>query len=146
MIVDPDSGSVFRVDTRSNRTITATLLNNYRRVGGTFQTFTGFSTSKGTLFVLNTRKYVTSYPIVGTAANNSNTVTAVGRGDGWGGFIDEIQVGDWMQIDDFTDPFWSVTGANVTAVDKDTQAIVFGGNSRFAFANKLLPCFIRKTT
>ena len=145
VIVDPSSGSVFRVDMRVHLMITATLLNNYRRVGGTFQTFTAFSTSKGTLFVLNTRKYVTSSPIVGTAAYNANMVTAAGRGDGWGGFIDEIQVGDWMQIDDFTDPFWSVTGANVTAIDKDAQTIVFGGNSRLAFANKPLPCFIRKT-
>ena len=146
VLVDPKSGSVFRVDTRSNLTITATLLNNYKQVGGTFQPLAEFLISRGTLFVLNTRKYVTSYPIVGTAANNTNTMTAVGRGDGWSGCIDEIQVGDWMQIDEFADPFWSVTGANVTTVDKDAQTIVFSGNSRLAFSSRLLPCFIRKTT
>jgi hypothetical protein len=143
---DDATGMTFLVRSRAAMTVTAEALNNYRRRNGEDRTLTEFSESRGNLYVGNTRQYTTSYPILGSVAVlPADKLTGVGRADGYRKHLAEIQAGDWMSVDDYTDNFWKPISAKVTEIDEKSGTLTFAESGALAtFANKILPPFVRQ--
>jgi hypothetical protein len=142
---DDVTGMTFGVRSRTDMTVTAVALNNYRQVDDEDRCATEFSLSQGNLYVGNARLYTTSYPVLGSVmALPSDKLTSVGRADGYREYIREIQPGDWMYVDQYTDMFWNPSSARVAEVDAHSGTVTFAAaGATTTFANKILPPFVR---
>ncbi|HEX4199641.1 MAG TPA: glycosyl hydrolase family 28-related protein [Caulobacteraceae bacterium] len=109
LIYDSDSRSIFRVRSVSGAglaTVVADLWNNHRIRDGAASLFDAFKPRAGVFFVLNTRLYMPAQSTQGQFTAGSRKVARVGRADGYGGYVGgagEIQTGDWLYQNPFTD-------------------------------------------
>jgi hypothetical protein len=140
LIWDDVAGTTFVVTSRERMTVLALALNNYRRAGNAYEQLVRFSETRGNLYIGNTRRYLTTHPIFATVSElPSSHVTIESR------YLDGIQVGDWMQVDELGEPFWNSTSTRITKVDTQSGTITFSGDGALTtFSRKLLPAFFRQ--
>ncbi|MGL5001956.1 MAG: hypothetical protein ACRDAM_03350, partial [Casimicrobium sp.] len=91
VLIDSVTGMVFFVHSFSGLTLAATAQNNYKPGGATVAPF---STTTGTLHVINSRLYTPDVELYGDITSGSATVTNVQRADGAVYSGADMQVGD----------------------------------------------------
>ena len=146
IIRDLTTGMVFFIRARTGTTITAEAQNNYLSDGsGGFDTFEPFSTTSGTFQFMPSRLYAPSFTTTADFTAGSNTATAVGRFDGFAGFLEtDLAVGDYIFADGDPDFVFANAEAEITAIDGAAQTITFAGNARNSASEKVLALWIRQ--
>jgi len=144
VIVDPDSGSVFFVRSRTTTTALAELQNNYRYVGGVYSYTNTFVAGSGTLYVGNSRIFTPNRFLQGDSATGTAIITNAGNADVSTAFIeDQIKVDDWLFVNPEIDNTYSAANAKVTARSNAGATITLSGNGTVATTRRPFPFWVR---
>jgi hypothetical protein len=144
LIWDDQTGTVFKVASRSGLVVTAYIQNNYK--GASFTPITSISMTVGNWYVANSRLYLCDTPCLYDATAGSAVLTNVGSADGTSAFLDtNLVVGDYLWVDPLRDAWISQANARITAFDSTAKTITLAGNvaSGFTATRKRLGTLIR---
>lgn len=146
VIRDRNNGMVFFITSRIGNTVSAEAQNNYVDDGeGGTTLFEGFDTTIGGLQFMNSRIYSPGFLTFGTFTQGSPVATAVGRTDGFGGYLpSDIQPGDYLFADQDPDFIFANGESEVISIDGTAGTITFAGNARKSVTRKELTLWIRK--
>lgn len=75
---------------------TLEMLNGYKVVAGVMSTDLASIATSGNMVIFNSRVYTLPYPVFADVVAGSNTLTNVGRADGYAAFTSGITAGDWL--------------------------------------------------
>lgn len=140
---DSASCSIFFVHSREGQQVKATLQNNYRKVDGAVEYFRPI-TAYGHIYVGLSRLYMPSHYTQATSHADSPTLTDVGRGDGYGGYLPvDVRVGDYIWQNGQADGAW-VHPANSRVVAVGSNSIDLHGQVRRSGSQRL-SFFVRAT-
>jgi hypothetical protein len=140
VIYDSETGSIFFVQWRSLQQVQSLLMNNYKAG----EALAPISTSSGTWYVGNSRVFRTSDYLRGTTSSSSAIISSAGSDNDAASFIQsEIQVFDWLFVDDLTDLIFPLTNAKVMA-RSNSGSITLGGNATKTATSRAFPFWIRR--
>jgi hypothetical protein len=149
IIVDQDTGTTFRADSKSGQVVTCTQLNNYKYDGAVYSNFSSFSLSTNNWTIYNGRSYMGNTPLLGTATGGTSILTVT---DGYGNNVTangfNPVANDWLAVNPWIDRFADETGAQIQSIDTGAGTYTFTGTNIFQRTLTypyLLPHWIRWT-